>query len=259
MKIVVNASNVAAFMGKHPYVTKREGILAAWKSSDRDSYKTLFERNHLMTPEDQKNKIRQEKSDSIRLAIEAWKESPTTAMHWKRDAYREFSKSVEESKLISDMVKCDIGTEQEHVILDRVNSVLGLSFKPKYDKLKRTFERDGHQVVVQGYLDAEGVDDQGNLIILEIKTRMYRLFKKIREYERIQVETYAWLTQSPGLKAYLAEGYFRSKHSPPDVNVQRIEVRAVPEWEQEFWDSVDLLIRLIQASSTEQDIFVRCD
>ena len=268
MKVVINASNVAAFIGKNPYVTKREGILAAWRSSDIESYKSLFQRNNIITPEAKKSQLRKEKSDTIKMTIDAWKESPASAFTWKRDTYRELhTQPAEEyttvNKMVMEMVACDIGTENEHVILDRVNRVLGLSLKPRYDKIQRTFEYDGHEVVVQGYVDADGHLPCGGHVIMEIKTRMYKLFKKVKEYESIQVETYVWLANSPRCKAYLAEGYFRTKGAPPDVNVQCVLdftsgtlSEFVPEWEPEFWDSVGLLIRLMSGPQERQDTFL---
>lgn len=67
----------------------------------------------------------------------------------------------------------------------RRNSIL-------YKKSLTSFELNGNkfEIVVGGKVD--GIDKDGNIV--ETKNRRYKLFDSIPIYEKVQMETYMWLT-----------------------------------------------------------------
>jgi len=107
------------------------------------------------------------------------------------------------------------GIDRESVVLSRVNDILGASFAPcdqVYSKEIGTMP-SGRTVVVQGRVD--GLDSTR---VLEIKTRARRLFLSMKDYERIQIDTYLYLTERTD--AILAEAYFPSRVAEePDLNI----------------------------------------
>ena len=228
--IRLNSSALAALIGRHPYTSRSDAVLAAWKSTDRDAYHAAHRDTGIETPEDRRRRVQ-----------EAYPEITAISHSTKPSLLHTALRGISTSMFLDDDIPPDRkitrkeamdvaretaytrhGTDRESVVLDRVNGVLESEFRMD----DRLWTRDigcvasGRRVVIQGRVDAIEGDDPDRL--LEIKTRARGLFMQLKEYERVQIETYLLLTGAP--RAILAEAYFPSRYaSDPDLNLIRID------------------------------------
>jgi len=212
--IIINASNIASLLGRNTYSSLAEAYLAAWKSSDKVSYKTAHTRNCILTKdeliEETLRKIPDAKSRGLDRSIprplfvnEDEKPRP--------DDTKITKKHVDIARYLYNTTR---GIAKEDVILSKIQDIL-----PEYgfDKLDTLLQKQVGGAVLQGKVD--GISNAGDCI-LEIKTRMHKLFMKPREYELYQVALYFILLERAE-NAFLVEAYFRSRE--PDLNF--IEIR----------------------------------
>jgi len=221
--IAINASNLAALIGKHPFTKRVDAFLAAWKSSDRASYLAAHQRNNRLTIEQERRRIHNASmflqdnpaTETLLKSIG----SPTTA-----HTFSSMSAGIDASKIAEETRRLAYtrhGEEKEMAIIDRVNDVWPDYGFAAYEPMLRKpigETRRGRPIVLQGRID--GLSSDGR-VILECKTRVHKLFMKIREYEAIQIESYLELL--PGAKrAVLAEGVF-NVGPIPSINLISVE------------------------------------
>lgn len=267
----VNSSIVAALAGKNPYVPVAEAVLTVWKSSDRESYLAAHERCHLETPEQRKQRIK----DTF-PAIDAIARTTKPSALASRLAFLDdpqvttYSTTATPPPTTPPITTRDImetaretaytthGIDRESVVLDRVNTVMGTKFKEDDTLWTQSIgvTPSGRDVIVQGRIDAKDttVDPP---VLLEIKTRARGLFMQLKEYEKIQIESYMFITRTT--TAYLAEAYFPSRHSKdPDLNIIRVDrdETSTIDWVQRTLDAIHAVDYLV-SNTDAQDMFLK--
>ena len=228
--VILNASNLAALLNKNPYTNRGDAFLAAWKSSDKKSYYDAHNRNGVETIEHRRREI-QKASPFITANIRAPKPQFMDVMssgkvpaifdtHADRAEFHTESSfsNTEVMKEAKRLAFTRYGTEREICIIERVRDIL-----PEYDFHHREDEivrreigttTEGFPIVLQGKVDGMSADGK---TILECKTRMHKLFMKLREYEALQTTAYLELFPE-ATQAVLTEAYFGSNESP-DINI----------------------------------------
>jgi len=223
--IRLNSSAIAALIGRNPYASTSDAILTAWKSTDRDSYARAHTENGVETPEARKRRVEMAYPDIASVGrttkpslLQSTLRAMSTSMFLPDDIPSPAGSPItrrEAMDLARETANTTHGIDRESVVLDRVNEILGTSFAPCDQVWSREIGRlpSGRPVVVQGRVD--GLDPSR---VLEIKTRARRLFLSMKEYERIQIDTYLFLTERT--EAILAEAYFPSRAAEePDLNM----------------------------------------
>lgn len=257
-RIVLNASNVAGLVGQHPFHTRQDAFMAAWKSSDKSSYFRAHNRNQIATIEDERRKVR-EASKFIQDAVDEKPEkllranfNDVTAACFTSSAADVESKQIaQEARRIA---YTSHGDAKEEAIVSRANHVLGLQFEKNdttYRKAVGT-TRHGTEIVFQGKID--GISHDGH-VVLECKTRVHKLFLQIRPYEQIQVETYLELLPN-ATKAVLVEAIF-NVGTVPSINAIDIHRTNRLDWKPIALAMADVLDRVIR-DETLQDKLVTC-
>jgi hypothetical protein len=230
----INSSALAALIGRHPYTSRGDAILATWKSTDRDTYRDAHDAAGIETPEARRRRVQMAYPEITAVSrttkpslLQSTLRGISTSMFLDDDTGRSGTESKhditrqEAESVARETAYTQHGIDREHIVLDRVNTVLDASFVMD----DRLWTRDvgcvpsGRRVVIQGRVDAleTGKDPR----LLEIKTRARGLFMNLREYERVQIETYLLLTGTHS--AILAEAYFPSRAATdPDLNMIRI-------------------------------------
>jgi len=252
----LNASNVAALANKNPYTKRCDAILAAWRSSDRQSYEKAHARNNEQTVEERRKKIQEAtpfivsnlpwKSASVMDVVESGGMRDLQRQHLHTDAAHEARR----------LVFTKYGEARERSVIDRVRDIL-----PEYDfqtdgKLYRTkigTTVSGRDIILQGKID--GISKDGSTI-LEAKTRMHRLFLKLRDYEHVQTRCYLELLPET-TKALLVEAHFET--STPDINIISV-TRDDPPLDLRFHDSLQLIgevIGYLMDTESVQDGFIQ--
>lgn len=217
--IRLNASNVAALINKNPYVKRSDAILTAWRSSDKTSYEQAHARNETQTVEDRRREIQEAtpfivsnltgRNTSVMDVVDSGGIRELQRQNLHTDAADEARR----------LMFTKYGEARERSIIDRVRDIL-----PEYDfqtngkMYRKTIgkTRSGRDIVLQGKID--GLSRDGTTI-LEAKTRMHRLFLKLREYEHVQTRCYLELIPE-ATKALLVEAHFET--STPNVNIIEI-------------------------------------
>ncbi len=256
--IILNASNLAGLIGHHPFQTRQDAFMAAWKSSDKSSYFRAHNRNNIPTIEDERRKVR-EASKFIQETMETSPEKMLRATFHQPDAPCFVSSSTEvESKQIAEEARrlayTSHGDAKEDAIVARVNEVLGMRFVKTDTMLRAQFGTTsaGTDVILQGKID--GRSDDGH-VVLECKTRVHKLFMQLREYEQIQVEAYLHLIPEVR-RAILVEAIF-NVGLVPSINIIDIERNTGMEWKPLALAMADVLDRVIR-DETLQDSLVTC-
>lgn len=267
--IRLNSSALAALVGRNPYVSRADAVLTAWRSSDRESYLEAHTRLGLETPEQRKDRIRAmyPEIDTIArttkpslLSSALPKGSmflddpayPTQGYATKTPpiTYRDVMETARETAYTQH------GIDRETIVLDAVNRVMGTQFEADDTLWTREIgtTRMGTPVTIQGRVDAI---DATSKTILEIKTRARGLFMRLKDYERVQIESYLFLTGYT--TAFLAEAFFPSRQSTePDLNINRVDrdddsIQALVDETMSMAEAVDRVVNDPHA----QDLFLQ--
>jgi hypothetical protein len=266
----INSSSIAALAGKNPYVSIADAVLTVWKSSDKNSYAAAHERCCLETPEQRKQRIKDAYPaiDAIaRTTKPSLLASSLAAFSFLDDPQvTKYSTTATPSTTTPPISKKEImdtaretaytehGITRESIVLDRVNTVMGTHFKEDDTLWTQSIGStpSGRDVIVQGRIDAIDVPH-----ILEIKTRARGLFMHLKEYEKLQIESYMLLTHTD--TAFLAEAYFPSRQSTdPDLNIIRVDRNdeSIRDWVNHILDAVQVVDRLV-SDEDAQDMFLK--
>lgn len=208
MKIRLNASNLAALLGKNPYVSRADAFLSAWRSTDRRGYEDAHARNSIQSIEDRRREIAA--LPAVSTVVDA------SALAVRRDFSTLTNEERDEARRL---VYTRLGDERERSVLATLNTLFPEARYAECDTFfsKTVGRHAGHEIVLQGKIDARSADGQ---VVVECKTRMHRLALKVREYERLQVLAYLELTGARS--ALLVEAHFPPGAARPDINVDTI-------------------------------------
>lgn len=123
------------------------------------------------------------------------------------------------SESISHDLRMERGTLKEEQNLDSIQAKENIVIKERNSKLyvKELYRDDNYAIILRGKVDGISGDT-----IIETKNRTRKLFYKLRDYERVQLEAYMFLTGKN--KSLLTEHY--------DGESSEISY----DHNQEFWD-----------------------
>jgi hypothetical protein len=230
--IVINASNVANLLGKNSYSPLSEAFIAAWKSSDKSSYKIAHKRNGVLTKDELIEETLQQIPDAFDRRI-----SPMNAKSLFIDENAPVrpvtKKHIETAKYLYNTSR---GVDKEEILFQSITKILP---ERNFQKLDNLLTKRIGNVVLQGRVD--GISSDGTCI-LEIKTRIHKLFMQARQYELYQVAMYFILCEN-ATNAFLVEGYFRSKR--PDLNFIEIQRRDVQDKIDEILANVERISKVL--------------
>lgn len=277
----VNCSALAGLVGRTSFATPSDSVLTVWKSSDPQGYAEAHRRCGVETPEQRKRRIREyyPGMDAIARTTKPSLLSTSRLLdaesEWRgtsrflpdgdlgdrgdrgdRGISSQAPSAEEALRLAKETAYTQHGIDRESSVLRTVDRVLDRGFEP-VDALFSTEvgrTRSGTPVVLQGRVDAMSGD---GTTVLEIKTRARGLFMTLKEYERVQISAYMYLTGARD--AVLAEAYFSSRAAPdPDVNIVPVprDDAYIDDLIRETVDRAEAVDRLVRDRAF-QDAFVR--
>lgn len=231
LSIRINASSVGSLLGCNPYQSISEGLLGVWKSSDKKSYEDAHRREGVLTdserrrqtikafptlmsnaatcarPDDFIRKVRGTSSFSGMAFLPEEGEITITRKEAQAEAIR--------------MASTSHGERREDEVLRCINGMhlFGGAFVKTDQLLSRSL---GPDITLQGRVDGWSVSEDGHVSnILEIKTRVHTLFRKVRPYEKVQCLAYLGLLPT-ATSCVLVEALFKQTGRAPDLNVNTI-------------------------------------
>ncbi len=182
--ILIYASELAACIGKNPYKNKLEAI------------KVTYCRNNDKPIDDEVAPILKKIDEKIlcKSEIDDDTDKIIDNINNNKNIIDKLDLSQDEKDILFDHVKNvnrrEHGVHQEAKInadYSKKNNVV--IKKDNVFRKKLLYEDDEHQVFIGGKCDGIMRDS----CLVEIKTRMYKLFEQVREYEKIQMFAYCYI------------------------------------------------------------------
>lgn len=194
-RIILKASDVAAIIGRHQYKTRNEIFNEYWKK---------------YSPETFTGQTQKDRALAALQSSEAAQEVLKSALDIKAKDSSEVQKVFEQAKekvnfdtKLSDTQKAEViehlrsqvytthGTRSEDKTSDKVSADTGANLVKdnSFYNLEVT-TINGRKFVICGKIDRIEERPDGSRILVEIKNRTNRLFRRVVEYEFIQVQVY---------------------------------------------------------------------
>ena len=249
MNIHISASELAVITGHNTYRDKTELYVKYWKKYWNEDYNRILTK---ISSSDKKAKLPETSSETVqRIAKEnnisatelsnlymASREKDTGKMQNKKEAVLKSvlsqlpeSQKKDFTKAANSVAFTGFGTRNETNAVKIYEEITG----NKVDTLNKYFHDDifiieefeGKPDVwsIGGKIDGIFTNPDGTKTVLEIKNRVNGLFKKLRDYEKVQCFAYMFMLSHQCV--HLAECY--KKKNGSEMNIIPID------WDDEFW------------------------
>lgn len=197
--IRVHASGIAALVGQHPYVKQHQAFEELWKKVSPSTYFTALRRHSRESDEERFDRLCSQHA-SVHVALNHTTQTGNAAAsHDVTNILTEAESLVETEFLTSEDIRCikdhmkknaftTYGISKERSVLDILQDELNLKLVQDEKVYAKEFQTKGNVVWrLIGKVDATTEDGK---MVIEVKNRVRKLFFKMTEYERIQVECY---------------------------------------------------------------------
>lgn len=254
--VCIYASQVAMCIGANRHKKISEALELMWQRCDPASYRAALRRNDAHTEDEIAQALIQSSSevrDLVDLTLRAPCESSDQVAKNYEDVARDLAAvplEDEERRVVDDLLKRNLytsyGNQHETSALEYVRSRLGIDCREDptfYKTLAGTCSGAwGSQPWhVGGKIDAIDAD---HTMVIEVKNRVNRLFRRVPFYEQVQVQAYMHLLDLD--RAVLVE----CLKSEGDTVVNVIPIRRDQElWQRDIMPKlrgfVDFLVRVL--------------
>lgn len=271
--VCVYASQVAACIGAHRYTKPHEALEAMWQRIDPAGFRDARARTGIAPSAEEAARAAVEADPHLRDLVTAAAAprdtSAEVAQHYER-ASRSLAELVQgpELQAIDDVLRhaayTAYGTARETGVLERVRD-MGIACAPdpafhksRQGELPLPGGR-GCPWYIGGRVDAVSTD---RTLVIEIKNRVNRLFYRVPEYERVQVQAYMHLLDID--RAMLVECLTLPPARPDRGPDMHLHVTHIPR-DREYWDRrvlpplrtfVEFLVRVLHDRDA-QDTYMR--
>lgn len=224
----INASSVAACIGKNPYKSRTDMIISTLQQFAPTST-IASQRTKEQLQQDALTSASSETRHMILDAIADAKLTPTTSESTQTaittvcDAVHDDSLSADELELLKEYVTSRLSTQhgvrKENDTIVQHKQTWMDTHASVVTKDTRTHRivvdvRDDIEYVVVGKIDSIETLPNGDQVLVEVKNRIKTLFFELRDYERIQVHTYLHMLSNM-VSAKLVEQYNNKIHVIP--------------------------------------------
>jgi len=229
MKITLKASEVAAILGRNPYKPRKEVLDELWKKYSPDTFTGKTKRDRAEEALGASDEARKVLAGALAVNAKDSAEAARTFEEAKAAVNSDSKLSAEQKAEVIEHVRSKVytthGTRSEDKTSDKVETDTGVKLvKDNSFYNLNVAEIRGHKFVVCGKIDRIEERPDGSRVLVEIKNRTNRLFRRVVDYEMVQVQVYL---QMLGLvRARLVEQYNNQVLSH---DIDR---------DEEFWDNV---------------------
>ena len=251
MKIFINASEVAALIGKNKFKSSGDVLYRIWeKYFYHDIHNTILrlkEKSVKVIPKETDEEVvnRITKESGADLKNEMKKCMNTKDVNKLRETKKDVINKIEKSniskekknefkKSLENVANTNFGTINERDILQEymLKTNNNATTNNTYYKKKIGDSVINDEIIewfIIGKVDALVVssNDNSSNTVIEIKNRIYRYFKEVREYEKIQTFVYMFLLGYR--KSHLVEAL---KDKKCDINI--IEIN----YDEDYWKEI---------------------
>ena len=197
----ISVSDVAALVGRNPY-RKRNVEIARWIRTNAKDNPTLL--NEFMARESLTHTDLQTEAQKFYIALNKKAEENPALVKEIKEKSAAIAQTSDIAPLVEMARSAGIAPELADATLRmRVGTVRELDAQDVYLKFYgHGFEHHPSKLqkeIIPGKLVLSGIPDaidptDGQETLVEIKTRRHGLFHELREYERIQLQLYMWMT-----------------------------------------------------------------
>ena len=239
--LCVYASQAAACIGENRHKKIEDAVEAVWERADEAGYRAARTRNGILTDDEILARVEtthKEVGDMLQAAGSR-AESSTEVAHKYQSLSHRFNSFADEHKLgeadrrvIDDALRktsytC-YGNEQESAVFGYLRDTLGINcvMDPTFYKARAGVVDTPHGKVpwfIGGKIDAISSD---RTLLIEIKNRVNRLFRRPPAYEMVQIQTYMWLLGVE--KAVLVECMKTAARGSHGFEVPHEDVNMIP-------------------------------
>lgn len=273
--LCVYASQAAACIGENRHKKLCDAAEAFWERADSKSYRAALSRNGIFTDDEVLARVEHahpEVSDMLRTAAKNVDSSTEVADKYATLATK-FQEFADENKIddevrrvVDDALRktsyTTYGNARESHVFKYIRDAMGIDCveDPTFYKIQAGTIRNDHGVFpwyIGGKID--GISSDRKLLI-EIKNRVNRLFKKPPSYEVVQVQTYLHLLEIEEgvlvecIRMNVGEGTTRQ-----EVNTMTVK-RDRRKWNEDIFPKlegfVDFIVNLIHDPNL-QDKFLK--
>lgn len=273
--LCVYASQAAACIGENRHKKLCDAAEAFWERADARSYREAMTRNGIVTDDEilcRAEHSHPEVSDMLRMAAKNVDSSTEVADKYaalanKFNEFADVNKIDEETRrVVDDALRktsyTTYGNARESHVFRYIRDAMGIDCveDPTFYKIHAGTIRNDHGEFpwyIGGKID--GISSDRKLLI-EIKNRVNRLFRKPPSYEVVQVQTYLHLLDiDRGVLVECMRTHTDEGDTRQDVNAMSV-VRDVRKWNEEIFPKlegfVDFIVCLIHDTAL-QDKFLK--
>ena len=209
-RIVLKASEVAAIIGRNQYKPRQDVLNEMWKKYSPSTFKGLTKKDKAYVALSVSENAREALNSARAVHTKSSDEVESVFVKAKAKIESDEKLSTTQKAEVTDFIRSQIytghGTRSEDKTADKVVADTGVRLER--DDSFYTFpvcQLDDNNFVIVGKIDRIEVGPDGSRTLVEIKNRTNRLFKRVVDYENIQIQVYLQLL---GLvRARLVEQY----------------------------------------------------
>jgi len=227
--VSIPASEVAAAIGMNPYKQPSEVFKNLWSKWCPETFTG-------------QTKIDEQLEALSRLSVDNQRIMAVASKHVAKDAEeatqllanatsiieRSSEIALEDKEKIIELLKTQVSTghglrtedivvakvsREENIALMRDTELYSVPIIDFTQSGGEEEDKSGREFVVRGKIDRLQVDEDGDLVLVEVKSRMNRLFYEVRDYEWVQVQVYLQMLPQQIKKAKLIEQYLDETNS----------------------------------------------
>ncbi len=238
-RVILKASEVAACIGKNPYKKRLDVLNELWKKYSPSTFNGLTKKEQVLKLMDESGTAQAAMLEALSSKAEQSSDTQEIVKKATAQVNADSTLTVTQKRELVDHIRSSVytnfGTKKEERTSDKVE-------KEERTKLVRDstfYELEvsticGTRYVIVGTVDRIEEHEDGSRVLVEIKNRTRGLFREVRGYEHIQVQTYLQMVKLE--KARLVEQY-QDEISSNDILK-----------DQAFWDTT-VMPRLVEFCS----------
>ena len=239
--ICIYSSQLSTIIGKNPYNKITDIIVEMWQRyyplDYNNTIKGIEKTKNVKFVKEEKDlekvkRIAKENNIDIKQDLKKCLKTETVnkLLTERKDLVKKIDKNKEEfKKALTNLSNTNFGTKHEssamNIYCEKTSNKVNT---PNTFFRKKIGEHNDTNWYIGGKID--GITEDNTLV--EIKNRIYRLFYRLREYEKIQLYSYMFLCDTK--KGHLVEC---SKNDTSKINI--IE----EEFDEEYWKSIEKPLR----------------
>ena len=234
----IPASEVAAAVGRNPYKPASEVFNQLWNRWSPETFTGTTKIDEML---EAVQRLSVEQQAMIEKVASYKAKNANDAVSKLGNATSIIAKSLDIDEgdkakvieLLTTQVSTGHGIRTEDKVVEHVARTEGTTFQQDTElysvplvEFSQTPE-GGRDFMIRGKIDRLQVDEDGELVLVEVKSRMKRLFYEVRDYEYIQVQAYFQMLPPQIRRAKLIEQHM------DETNTMIIE-RSDEFWENEI-------------------------